>query len=68
MDTMLILEIVAALTTICAGGFGRKYRQFKCKWNEFTDVVVAVDEALKDDKITTEELKKILKEVSDLKE
>ena len=67
METELILEIVAGILTLCLGRAGQLYRRYKGKWGEFIDVVLAVDEALADDKITKEELQKIMKEVSDLK-
>ncbi len=67
METEPILQIVAGALTLCLGRAGMVYRKYKGKWDELVDVIKAVDEAIEDDRITRAELKKILKEVSDLK-
>ena len=70
MDWYQIASLLLPIVSIIAGYFIRKYYKFSSNvkgiLKETIDVVMTVDEAMRDDKIEPEEIKKLIKEIKDL--
>ncbi len=56
-------EIILGIVGLFASFLASKYRK---KLKEIADVVTVTSDALADDKVTNEEMKKIIKEVKDV--
>ena len=68
MDVDAIITLVSAVATFVVGllaGYS-KYKKAKKILKELSEALVVTYEALKDDKITEEEVKQILKEYEDV--
>lgn len=66
MSLDLILFIIGAILAIATGKYGTQYIKAKKILGDILDLISSVDKSIDDDKITKEELKKIIKEKDDL--
>jgi len=67
-DASLIAEILAIVLALLSIYFGSKYRKAKRIMKELAEAIDKTYKAIEDDKITEEELKRVLKEWKDLLE
>ena len=68
VDASLIAEILAIVLALLSIYFGSKYRKAKRIMKELAEAIDKTYKAIEDDKITEEELKRVLKEWKDLLE
>jgi len=68
VDLGLIAEILTIILALLSLYFGSKYKKAKQVMKELAEAIDKTYKAIEDDKITEEELKRVLKEWKDLLE
>ena len=68
IDLSLIAEILTIVLALLSLYFGSKYKKAKQVMKELAEAIDKTYKAIEDDKITEEELKRVLKEWKDLLE
>ena len=68
VDLGLIAEILTIVLALLSLYFGSKYKKAKQVMKELAEAIDKTYKAIEDDKITEEELKRVLKEWKDLLE
>ena len=66
MEPITIAGIISAILLVLTALFGKQYKKYKELFNVVVAIIVEAKKALEDDKVTKEEVKKILDKVNDI--